>query len=54
MQAASLGIGDTSYSRRNGGVTVVVNGNLFGAATADDLVELLQDGVRRYAQRGGP
>jgi TP901 family phage tail tape measure protein len=35
------------------GVTVVVNGNLFGAATTDELVEILEDARRQYRLRGG-
>jgi hypothetical protein len=36
-----------------GGLTVVVEGNLFGAATVDDLVDLIESGRREYQMRQG-
>ena len=37
----------------SGGMTVVVQGNLFGASSVDELVELLEDQRRQYRMRGG-
>lgn len=36
-----------------GDIHVYVEGNLFGAATADELVEILEDARRRHRLRGG-